>query len=91
MKALQVRITGTVQGVGFRAWTEQAARSRGLNGWVRNRRDGSVEALIAGPNDKVDEMLAYLWQGPAASRVERVSAEPASEPMQLGFRTLPTA
>ncbi len=63
----------------------------GVSGWVRNRRDGSVEALIAGPDDKVDDMLAYFWQGPAASRVERVSAEPASEPMQLGFRTLPTA
>jgi len=91
MKALQVRITGTVQGVGYRAWTEQAARSRGLSGWVRNRRDGSVEALIAGPDDKVDDMLAHFWQGPMASRVERVSAEAASEPMQLGFRTLPTA
>ena len=91
MKALQVRITGTVQGVGYRAWTEQAARTRGLSGWVRNRRDGSVEALIAGPDDKVDDMLAYFWQGPAASRVARVSAEPAGEPMQLGFRTLPTA
>ena len=91
MKALQVRITGTVQGVGYRAWTEQAARSRGLSGWVRNRRDGSVEALIAGPDDKVDDMLAYFWQGPMASRVERVVSEPATEPMQLGFRTLPTA
>lgn len=91
MKTVQVRIVGRVQGVGYRAWAEAAARSRGLNGWVRNRRDGSVEALVAGANDKVDDMLAYLWQGPAASRVERVDAEPAAEPMQLGFRTLPTA
>ena len=90
-KALLVRITGLVQGVGYRAWAEAAARSRGLSGWVRNRRDGSVEALIAGPPDKVDEMLAYFWQGPPASRVERVESEPAEHPMQLGFRTLPTA
>ncbi len=90
-KALTVRITGDVQGVGFRAWTEQAARARGLKGWVRNRRDGSVEALIAGADDKVDEMLGYLWIGPEASRVERVSSEAAAEPMQLGFRILPTA
>ena len=90
-KTLTVRITGVVQGVGFRAWAEQAARQRGLNGWVRNRRDGSVEALISGPDDKVADMLAYVWQGPSQSRVERVDTEPATEPMQIGFRTLPTA
>ncbi len=90
-KTLQVRITGLVHGVGFRAWTEAAARSRGLSGWVRNRRDGSVEVLISGPAEQVDEMLAYFWQGPAASRVERVESHPASNPMQIGFRTLPTA
>ena len=90
-KALLIRITGLVQGVGYRAWTERAARERGLSGWVRNRRDGSVEALIAGDAQKVDEMLAYCWQGPLSSRVERVEAEPATEPMQLGFRQLPTA
>ena len=91
MKTLTVRITGEVQGVGYRAWTEQAARARGLSGWVRNRRDGSVEALVSGADDKVDEMLAYFWQGPTAALVERVTSEPASHPMQLGFRTLPTA
>ena len=91
MKALTVRITGQVQGVGYRAWAETAARSRGLSGWVRNRRDGSVEAVIAGPDDKVADMLAYFWQGPPASRVERVDTEPTTPPMQLGFRTLPTA
>ena len=91
MKTLSARVTGLVQGVGYRAWAEQAAKARGLSGWVRNRRDGSVEALISGPDDKVDEMLAYLWQGPTACRVERVEATPADHPMQLGFRTLPTA
>ncbi len=91
MKSLNVRITGAVQGVGFRAWTEQAAKTRGLSGWVRNRRDGSVEAVISGADDKVDEMLAYFWQGPSASRVERVESAPADFPMQLGFRQLPTA
>ena len=90
-KTVAVRITGVVQGVGYRAWAEQAARQRGLSGWVRNRRDGSVEALISGPDDKVSDMLGYFWQGPPASRVDRVDAEPATEPMQLGFRTLPTA
>jgi acylphosphatase len=91
MKAVQVRITGAVQGVGFRAWATAAARSRGLSGWVRNRRDGSVEAVICGDDDKVADMLAYFWQGPPASRVERVESETATTPMQLGFRQLPTA
>lgn len=91
MKALNVRITGDVQGVGYRAWTQDAAKTRGLSGWVRNRRDGSVEAVIYGSDDKVGEMLAYFWQGPTASRVERVDSEPTAPPLQLGFRTLPTA
>jgi acylphosphatase len=90
-RTLQVRITGQVQGVGYRLWTEQAARQRGLSGWVRNRRDGSVEAVISGSDAAVTEMLGYFWQGPPASRVERVDAEPVVPPMQLGFRTLPTA
>jgi acylphosphatase len=91
MKTVAARITGVVQGVGYRAWAEAAARSRGLSGWVRNRRDGSVEALISGADAQVDDMLAYFWQGPRASRVERVEVEVAGHPMQLGFRTLPTA
>lgn len=91
MKTLHVRVTGLVQGVGYRAWTETAAKARGLSGWVRNRRDGSVEAVVSGSDDKVNDMLAYFWQGPTASRVERVESEPADHPMQLGFRTLPTA
>jgi len=90
-RTLNVQITGVVQGVGYRAWAEQAARARGLSGWVRNRRDGSVEAVISGADDKVNEMLAYFWQGPGNSRVERVDSQPAPAPMQLGFRTLPTA
>ena len=90
-RTLNVRITGVVQGVGYRAWAEQAARARGLSGWVRNRRDGSVEAVISGADDKVNEMLAYLWPGPGNSRVARVDSQPAPAPMQLGFRTLPTA
>lgn len=91
MKTFSVRITGRVQGVGYRSWAEAEARSRNLSGWVRNRRDGSVEALISGAEAQVDEMLAYFWQGPAASQVERVTNEPAQSPMQLGFRTRPTA
>jgi len=91
MKTVTVRITGLVQGVGYRAWAEKIARERGVSGWIRNRRDGSVEALVSGPDDKVEEVLGYFWNGPTASRVDRVEAQPAIALMQLGFRTLPTA
>ena len=56
----QVTITGRVQGVGYRAWVEHRARNHDLEGWVRNRRDGSVEALFAGPADVVSEMVARV-------------------------------
>lgn len=90
MNAVHVRITGIVQGVGYRYWTEQAARARGLSGWVRNRRDGSVEAVIAGPDEAIDEMLKAFRVGPPASEVEDVIVELAEIPDD-GFRMLPTA
>lgn len=74
---VQVRITGLVQGVGFRAWTEQAARVRGLSGWVRNRRDGSVEAVVAGEADKIDALIAACRNGPPASQVENIEQKDA--------------
>jgi acylphosphatase len=74
----QVTITGRVQGVGYRAWVEHAARRRGLDGWVRNRRDGSVEALFAGPAEIVADMVALCHRGPSSARVEAVKDEPAS-------------
>ena len=82
----QVTITGRVQGVGYRAWVEHQARSHDLEGWVRNRRDGSVEALFAGPADVVSEMVAWCRRGPSSARVEAVAgrsrqsrcAEPAA-------------
>jgi acylphosphatase len=73
----QVRITGRVQGVSYRAWVEHRARAHGLEGWVRNRRDGSVEALFAGPADVVADMIALCRRGPSAARVEAVTVEPA--------------
>jgi acylphosphatase len=59
-----VVIRGRVQGVGFRAWTEYTALERGLQGWVRNRRDGAVEALFVGPADAVAAMVAVCRRGP---------------------------
>ena len=63
MKSVRARITGRVQGVGFRAFVERAADRLGVTGWVRNRRDGSVEAVISGDTSKVDEMLTLCWRG----------------------------
>jgi acylphosphatase len=64
-----VVVRGRVQGVGFRAWTEYTALEHGLQGWVRNRHDGSVEALFVGPPDAVTAMIAACNQGPRGSRV----------------------
>jgi acylphosphatase len=63
---------GRVQGVGFRAWTEYTALERGLQGWVRNRRDGSVEALFVGPLDVVDAMVAACREGPRGAHVDAI-------------------
>jgi acylphosphatase len=67
-----VVIHGWVQGVGYRAWTEYTALERGLQGWVRNRRDGSVEAMFAGPPDAVAAMIEACENGPHGSRVDRI-------------------
>jgi len=85
-------ITGRVQGVGFRAFVEFEARKRSLKGWVRNRRDGSVEAVFSGPQAVVDDMLSACSRGPRHARVDHVSVEPASEvlPFDGGFAVLPT-
>ena len=89
-RKVRVRITGRVQGVWFRAWTAEAARARKLSGWVRNRRDGSVEAVFAGPTAAVDEMVAACSSGPPAARVADVRVNDEVEAVAPGFRTLPT-
>jgi acylphosphatase len=82
---VRVTIRGRVQGVGYRYWLEQQAVARGLEGWVRNRRDGSVEALFAGPADAVSAMIASCRRGPASARVDGVVEEPA-DPDALNAR-----
>ena len=82
-------ITGRVQGVGYRAFVETEASRRGLAGWVRNRRDGSVEAVFSGPQHVVDGMLAACGEGPDSSRVDDVEIEPTDDDVD-GFRVLPT-
>lgn len=78
-RALHVLIHGRVQGVSFRAWTQHLAELHGLRGWVRNRRDGSVEAVFSGPADLVEVMLKACHQGPAGALVETVETLDSSE------------
>jgi acylphosphatase len=73
-KILHVAITGRVQGVTYRAWAANRARALGLTGWVRNRRDGSVEAVFKGEEEKVVRMLDECWRGPRSAVVAGVVA-----------------
>jgi acylphosphatase len=82
---IQVAIRGRVQGVGYRAWVEYQARASGLEGWVRNRKDGSVEALFAGHAKAVAEMVALCRHGPPSAHVTAVLNEPAG-PEHLALR-----
>lgn len=68
-------IRGRVQGVFFRAWTQKTARGLGLEGWVRNLRDGSVELLAVGEPDLLQDFMRLCWQGPPAARVEDISVD----------------
>jgi acylphosphatase len=92
----RVAIRGRVQGVGYRAFVEHRAMELGLEGWVRNRRDGSVEALFAGPANAVSDMIALCRRGPSYARVDAVEEEPVhSDGLNLrrageGFSVLPT-
>lgn len=81
----QVTVRGRVQGVAYRAFVAHQAIARGLGGWVRNRRDGSVEALFAGPEDIVSDMVMVCRRGPAYASVETV-AEEAANPDALNLR-----
>lgn len=88
---VRVRIEGRVQGVGFRYWVIGQAAALALDGWVRNRRDGGVEAVFAGPADAVADMLRRCRQGPPLARVDDLAETPETAPVEPGFRALPTA
>ena len=81
----RITIRGRVQGVGYRAWVEHQAMLRGLEGWVRNRRDGDVEAVFAGSVDAVSDMVASCRRGPQSARVEAIEDEPGNSDA-LGLR-----
>jgi acylphosphatase len=73
-----VVIRGRVQGIGYRAWTEVTALERGVEGWVRNRHDGSVEALFSGSEDEVAAMIAECRRGPPGARVDAIDQREAT-------------
>ena len=81
----RVTIRGRVQGVGYRAWVDHQARRLGLKGWVRNRRDGSVEAVFEGAEETVANMIACCRNGPPSARVDEV-AEEVAHADELGLR-----
>lgn len=92
MIAKRVVVRGRVQGVGFRDSMVDAARAIGVEGWVRNRRDGAVEAHVQGEADTVERMLAWCRSGPPAARVTSVETLPlAADPALAGFERRSTA
>ena len=78
-KIIHVIVSGRVQMVGYRAWTEGQADARGLAGWVRNRSDGTVEGVFAGSAEQVAGMARACWRGPAKAEVTNVVVQEAGE------------
>ena len=81
----KVRLFGRVQGVFFRQWAVKQARSLGVNGWVHNARDGSVEAHLAGDESAVAQMIEAMRRGPPQARVEDVTIEEVEPEDVKGF------
>ncbi len=90
METVRLKITGRVQGVGYRLWATRIAASLGLRGWVRNRSNGSVEALVTGAPDAIAAMVEASRTGPAGAHVTGVTAVPDEDDGSAGFVALPT-
>jgi len=90
MRTLRLRITGRTQGVGYRDWARREALRLRLSGWVRNRSDGTVEALICGQGEALELFIARAREGPPAARVDDILREPSEPPAHLDFRILPS-
>ncbi len=90
-RTVRLRIEGRVQGVGYRMFVERTAAALDLDGWVRNRRDGGVEAVVSGAPAAIDEIIARCKAGPPAARVDRVEVLPEDEVVAAGFSVRPTA
>jgi acylphosphatase len=89
-RSVRIVVTGDVHGVGYRAFVERQARALGIAGWVRNRRDGTVEAVAVGPEEAVDTLIAACKRGPAAAGVKDVLVEDYTGTFLPGFMMLPT-
>ena len=86
LTTLRLRIEGQVQGVGFRAFVAAEARRLGLDGWVRNRSDRTVEALVSGDTKHVEALAAACMRGPTGARVTNIDLNKAEPPSEKGFR-----
>ncbi len=91
MNAKRLVISGRVQAVGFRQWLLEEARRLGLSGWVRNRTNGTVEAVIAGETASVEELVRACRRGPRLAQVDRIDEDFVAPPEQPGFQKLPSA
>ncbi len=87
---MRLMIVGRVQGVGFREFVMREARALGLKGWVRNRSNGSVEAVASGPDDKIKAFVGKCTRGPAAARVAHIDLERTEPPAEQDFIAKPT-
>jgi acylphosphatase len=86
--SLKVRIEGIVQGVGFREFLVMTAARHSLDGWVRNRSDGTVEALVSGPTKSVEAFVGAATRGPNAARVSAIDLHNSEPPAEKGFQRL---
>jgi acylphosphatase len=90
IETVRLQITGRVQGVGYRIWAKRTAESLGLRGWIRNRTDGSVEALVTGAPEAVAAMVEDSRGGPLGAHVVDVIVSPDEDDGSVGFTTRPT-
>jgi acylphosphatase len=90
IETVGLRITGQVQGVGYRLWATRTGTSLGLRGWVRNRTDGSVEALVTGAPKAVAAMIEAARKGPLGAQVSDVTVTPDEDDGSVGFVSRPT-
>ncbi|MDB5378566.1 MAG: acylphosphatase [Rubritepida sp.] len=90
MTASLIRVAGRVQGVGYREWLVREARRNGISGWVRNRSDGTVEALLSGERDALQAVLSACRRGPSAAQVTSIEESFAEPPAEPSFIRKPT-
>jgi acylphosphatase len=90
IETVRLRVAGRVQGVGYRLWMTRTTASLGVRGWVRNRTDGSVEALVTGAPEAVAAMIEAARKGPIGARVTDVTVTPDEDDGSAGFAARPT-